>query len=238
MMTANPTASIDSISYTTKSDKIGGEYQTQMAFSLNNAQVAGFQFGNLKSNIQIDKLPVDMIQQISQMRYRQLSKDEREKLLVDILKTNPVAKINLTWENEGKVAHALLNFEAKMPKKSFNQSNPQDFFLNASVDIDIPKDMIHHAMSQSLMIANHSQADANNKVEAWLNQMVADSNGLIVDNAQSYKTNIVLNNNKLLVNGVEQNLNDLGKKQTLPENSDNDANILENLLLQENEIVN
>ena len=125
-----------------------------------------------------------------------------------------------------------------MPKKSFNQSNPQDFFLNASVDIDIPKDMIHHAMSQSLMIANHSQADANNKVEAWLNQMVADSNGLIVDNAQSYKTNIVLNNNKLLVNGVEQNLNDLGKKQTLPENSDNDANILENLLLQENEIVN
>lgn len=217
MMTANPTASIDNITYTTKSDKVGGEYQTQMAFSLNNAQVAGFQFGNLKSNIQIDKLPVDMIQQISQMRYQQLSKDEREKLLVDILKTNPVAKINLTWENQGKVATALLNFEAKMPKKSFNQSNPQDFFLNASVDIDIPKEMIQQAMSQSLMIANHSQADANNKVEAWLNQFVANSNGLVVADSQSYKTNIILNNNKLLVNGIEQNLNDLGKKQTLPE---------------------
>ena len=217
MMTANPTASIDNITYTTKSDKVGGEYQTQMAFSLNNAQVAGFQFGNLKSNIQIDKLPVDMIQQISQMRYQQLSKDEKEKLLVDILKTNPVAKINLTWENQGKVATALLNFEAKMPKKSFNQSNPQDFFLNASVDIDIPKEMIQQAMSQSLMIANHSQADANNKVEAWLNQFVANSNGLVVADSQSYKTNIVLNNNKLLVNGIEQNLNDLGKKQTLPE---------------------
>ena len=253
MMTANPTASIDGISYTTKSDKVGGDYQTQMAFSLNNAQVAGFQFGNLKSNIQIDKLPVDMIQQISQMRYRQLSKDEREKLLVDILKTNPVAKVNLTWENEGKVAHALLNFEAKMPKKSFNQSNPQDFFLNASVDIDIPKDMILNAMSQSLMIANHSQQDANNQVETWLNQFVANSNGLVVADSQSYKTKIVLNNNKLLVNGVEQNLNDLGKTlpetetlpetpslpdetpvspetQTLPEKPKNSNNPLENLL--------
>ena len=219
MVTANPTASIDSISYTTKSDKVGGDYQTQMAFHLNNAQVAGFNFGNLKSTIQVDKMPVDMIQQISQMRYRSLSKNEKEKLLVDILKTNPVAKINLTWENEGKVATALLNFEAKMPKKSFNQSQPQDFFLNASVDIDIPKDMIHNAMSQSLMIANHSQADANNKVQAWLNQMVADSNGLVVADSQSYKTKISLNNNKLIVNGVEQNWDDLGKTQpeTLPE---------------------
>ncbi|MBP3221144.1 MAG: DUF945 family protein [Neisseriaceae bacterium] len=215
MMTANPTASIDSISYTSKSDKINGDYQTQMALTLNNAQVAGFHFGSLKGNIQLDKLPVDMLQQISQMRHRQLSQNEKEKLLIDVLKTNPVAKINLTWENNNQIATALFDLEAKMPKKSFKQAEPQDFLFKASVNIDIPKQMIHQAVSQSLMIAN--QSDAENQAQKWLNQMVANSNGLLVEDTQAYKSNIVFDNNKLVVNGVVQNFNDLGKPPALPE---------------------
>ena len=221
MITVNPTASIDNISYSSQSNKVNGDYQTLMAFSMNNTQVAGYSFGNLTSNIQLDKLPIDIIQKISSISYRQLSKDEKEKLLIDILKTNPVAKINLSWENEGKKATALLDFEGKMPKKSFTQSQPQDFIFRASMNIDIPKEMIHHALSQSLMIVNMPQTDANNKAQQWLNRIVAESNGLLVEDSQSYKTNIIFNNNKLLVNGVEQDWETLGKTQKLPETHDN-----------------
>ncbi|MBR0129056.1 MAG: DUF945 family protein, partial [Neisseriaceae bacterium] len=107
------------------------------------------------------------------------------------------------------------DLEAKMPKKSFKQAEPQDFLFKASVNIDIPKQMIHQAVSQSLMIAN--QSDAENQAQKWLNQMVANSNGLLVEDTQAYKSNIVFDNNKLVVNGVVQNFNDLGKPPALPE---------------------
>ena len=248
MMTVNPTASIDHISYSSKSNKIGGDYQTTIAFAMNNAQVAGFHFGNLKSNIQVDKLPVDMIQQISQMRYSQLSQNEKEKLWLNVLKTNPQFKINIQWENNGQIATALFDLEAKMPKKSFKQADPQDFLFRAAVNMDIPKDMIQQALSQSLMIANHSQADANHKTTQFLNRLVANSDGLVVEDNQSYKTNIVFDNNRLVVNGREQNFNDLDttlpetlslpdetqppidEAPTQPETLPNSVNPLENLL--------